>query len=292
MKGDTLVGRLPIVVAVLVLHPLVVPGAHLAASSGPPTRLVTVHEAVAGCRLPNSSLPAIPLVLHGYYVADSPSQQHPVARQGSKQTGYMFERKVSLPIAAGAKQQAVLVHGTSLGKRSIPNQTWVDIYGRLECPTKHNPILTAMSWKAASSRVPVLQVYVSVRAPQLLRLDRTAVFRVSVRFAEPIPLGAADADFRLSSGWSTPAVRTPDGSQACGGDNGPLQPVLSRGYWDLNFGDCSTIDLELTPTTLGLHSLTIRVFRVPLDDRGMPMLAKRVEESSHRYQWQGMVRSS
>ena len=62
-------------------------------------------------------------------------------------------------------------------------------------------------------------------------------------------------------------------------------------YWHLDFGDaCSAgIDLVLTASRLGRHSLVIRPFDVPLDAGGDMLLTKRVLEAKFEIHWKGIV---
>jgi hypothetical protein len=121
----------------------------------------------------------------------------------------------------------------------------------------------------AAQKLPPFGLRLSLKAPHVIRVGHPVVFYVGLsrttKGIDPNWAGA-DEDFGLGGGWKRPQIRTPDGSQACGGDNVPQQPQreANSAFWHLDFGDCSGIDLVLIATRPGAHSLVIRPFAAPL----------------------------
>lgn len=217
------------------------------------------------------------IIVHGFYVA-----------QHGEHYGYLLDKRGSIPASKQGQRSAVEVNRTALGSSALADKTWLLVYGQLHCPG-YSPRLSAVRWQHAGPRPPVLQVYLSVKAPSVVRQGHEAAWDVTLQFGQPMPLQAYYVDFRLDGAWEDPTVRTTDGSEACGGDNVPQEPSVSHGYWRLDFGDCLAIRLVLTPTRPGHHTLTIRPFHVSINDHGMPVFSTRVEEPQHRYVWQGNV---
>lgn len=252
-----------------------------AAAQGPAWTTLTVHQADVQCRTQNAAPGSgSPVIVYGYYV-----------KSPANRAGYLLGAPGPFPVLGTQRAQDVKVNGL-VGFRTPTDRTWVDVYGVLQCGVGNGDILPgidASRWTRAGPHPPMLQVFLTVKPPSVLRAHRDAVFGVGVRFGSPLVPQAYYVDFRLAGSWAKPAIKTPDGSQACGGDNIPRQPTESRGYWRLDFGDCRTIDLVVRPNAAGRHALVIRPFRVPLNDRGLPIFARRVLEPNHEYRWRGTV---
>ena len=90
--------------------------------------------------------------------------------------------------------------------------------------------------------------------------------------------------------WSRSHTITPDGSQACGGDNIAGQPFLCHGLWHFAWGDCDELGLVLRPTRAGEHTLKIDGYRVPLNARHLPDIVHERIDLHGTYVWHGMVR--
>jgi hypothetical protein len=145
----------------------------------------------------------------------------------------------------------------------------------------------------AEDRLPVRptapeRVYVS--APHTLRVGRPATFWVLVapRWGT-YPGPGYDFDFTLGGRWSRPGTVTPDGSQACGGDNVAGQPFRRRGRWVFNWGGCPELGLILTPRTAGPHSLRIYGYAVPITPAGMVDRKHEKPAPGSGYRWRGQV---
>jgi hypothetical protein len=132
------------------------------------------------------------------------------------------------------------------------------------------------------------QVYVT--APHVLHTRRPATFWVlaGLRWGTRAT-GGYDVDFALGGGWNRPRTVTPDGSQACGGDNIAGQPFRRRGRWVFRWGDCEELGLILTPRGTGLHTLTIYTYRVPVTSRGQLDFSREIPAPGP-YRWHGIVR--
>ncbi|HZU13915.1 MAG TPA: hypothetical protein VFB58_13820 [Chloroflexota bacterium] len=136
---------------------------------------------------------------------------------------------------------------------------------------------------------PPVRVYVG--APHgTLRVGRAATFWVAMDAPILTINDGIDYAFRLSGGWSRPQTITPDGSQACGGDNVAGQPFRRHGLWHFAWGDCEELGLVLTPTRAGSHTLTIYGYRVPLNSRHAPDFARERLDARGTYTWRGSVR--
>lgn len=139
-------------------------------------------------------------------------------------------------------------------------------------------------------RKPSALERVYVTAPRHLHVGQPAIFWVLVAPRSGTnPRAGYDFDFTLGGAWSRPRTKTPDGSQACGGDNVAGQPVQRHGRWDFQWGDCYELGLILTPRGLGSHTLIINAYSVPVTAGGR--LDYRHEKLAPRdgYRWQGRV---
>jgi hypothetical protein len=147
---------------------------------------------------------------------------------------------------------------------------------------------------AAEKRLPARPVvperpYVS--APSSLHAGARGTFWVLIAPTWGTRVGGpgADFDFTLNGSWDAPRTVTPDGTQACGGDNVSSQPFRRRGRWVFNWGDCYELGLVLTPRGTGLHSLAIYGYSVPITRQG-ELDRKREKLVGREYQWRGVVR--
>jgi hypothetical protein len=136
---------------------------------------------------------------------------------------------------------------------------------------------------------PPVRVYVGVPRGTL-RVGHAVTFWVTNDASILTTHDAFDVAFRLSGGWGRPRTITPDGTQACGGDNVAGQPFLRRGLWRFAWGDCEELGLILRPTRPGTHTLTIYGYRVPLNSRHLPDFARERLDPRGTYAWRGRVR--
>jgi hypothetical protein len=254
------------------------PRVPLVNAAGFPVYLLTVHQSLVQCRTVNASPGSGDMVtVHGFFQASR-----------SSPAGSLRDTKGAKSTSKGTGGGTLHVMRAPDMHMRFPDRTWMDVDGTLRC-SRASPVLVATGSQLAGAGAPALQVFLTVTPPRVVHVHESAVFRVTTRFVGPLPLQAYYVDFHLSGAWDAPDVATPDGSEACGGDNIPQTPSFSHGYWHLDFGDCRTINLVLIPRTRGEHSLTLRPFRVPISDRGMPQLNRRIEEPRHRYVWHGFV---
>lgn len=146
---------------------------------------------------------------------------------------------------------------------------------------------------AVGNRLPVKptapeRVYVT--APHALHAGTPATFWVLVapRWGT-YPAPAFDFDFTLGGSWSQPMTKTPDGSQACGGDNVAGQPARRGRRWVFKWGDCPELGLVLTPLGTGRHDLIISGYSVPITARGTLDFQHEKLAPGSGYQWRGTV---
>lgn len=69
-------------------------------------------------------------------------------------------------------------------------------------------------------------------------------------------------DLVLKGGWNRPRVIAAYEGSACGGDRAPGAVRRTPTLWTLNFGDCTAVKIELTPTRTGAHSVRIKTYEL------------------------------
>jgi hypothetical protein len=149
--------------------------------------------------------------------------------------------------------------------------------------------LAAAERRATLPPAAPLKVYVS--PPSVLHVDRPATYWVLVapRWGTRPQNAGFDFDFVLGGSWGRPTTQTPDGSQACGGDNIAGQPTRRRGRWVFNWGDCRELGLTAVPRGTREHSLTIYGYTVPLTSSGRLDLRHEKPEPGSGHEWRGTV---
>jgi hypothetical protein len=132
--------------------------------------------------------------------------------------------------------------------------------------------------------------WVTMRVPaSAIRVGRVVVFDVTARTPPTRTWVGTAYALDLSGGWKAPWLVIPGGTTACGGDRVPFLRRAGRQRWMVSFGSCQHLGVATWATRAGRHTLSLEVFRIPIDGTGQLLYRREQQVKSATVRWEANV---